>query len=172
MTGVIIMQPWPSEPAGIEESSPFQPLPPPRRPTDEGMEAYSCLCGSFILVLCTVLVIFIVGIIKASMSEDGYEMGNIVFMALCIAILVMLILTSLSCLCMCQKHYNAEPDGGRHVPHRNSSSKEGAYYIVGWNMKILKQSGSDCPICWEKMDSKQELKAKLVCQHEVAMIDV
>lgn len=52
-----------------------------------------------------------------SMSEDGYEMGNIVFMALCIAILVMLILTSLSCLCMCQKHYNAEPDGGRHVPH-------------------------------------------------------
>lgn len=129
-----------------------------------GLEAYSCLCGSFILVLVTLLVVFVVGIIRSSMSEDGYEMGNMVFMALCIAIIVMLIVTSLACLCMCQKHSNSpDPEGGVHT--KTGSSRGGAYYIVGWDMKILKQSGTDCPICWERMDSKQQLKAKLVCQH-------
>lgn len=136
----------------------------PRRQRPEGVEAYSCLCGSFILILVTLLIVFVVGIIRSSMSEEGYEMGNMVFMALCIAIIVMLILTSLSCLCMCQKHYNSpDPAGSGH--NRSGPTRRGAYYIVGWNMKILKQSGNDCPICWEKMDSKQQLKAKLVCQH-------
>ena len=37
-------------------------------------------------------------------------------------------------------------------------------YILKLNTHVL-FVGSDCPICWEKMDSKQELKAKLVCQH-------
>lgn len=50
------------------------------------------------------------------MSEDGYEMGNMVFMALCIAIIVMLIVTSLACLCMCQKHSTSpDPEGGVHT---------------------------------------------------------
>lgn len=104
-----------------------------------GLEAYSCLCGSFILVLVTLLVVFVVGIIRSSMSEDGYEMGNMVFMALCIAIIVMLIVTSLACLCMCQKHSTSpDPEGGVHT--KTGSSRGGAYYIVGWDMKILKQS--------------------------------
>lgn len=30
-----------------------------------GLEAYSCLCGSFILVLVTLLVVFVVGIIRS-----------------------------------------------------------------------------------------------------------
>ena len=39
-------------------------------------------------------------------------------------------------------------------------------YMYIWKLNIhVLFVGSDCPICWEKMDSKQELKAKLVCQH-------
>ncbi|XP_062573972.1 uncharacterized protein LOC134235819 [Saccostrea cucullata] len=145
------------------QPDPRDPVPSPRNHRDKGMEAYNCLCFSFILVLGTILIIFVVGIIRASMSTDGYELGNMVFMALCIALLVMLIMTSLACLCMCHKHTaDLEGDPGQ---HRNGSSKGGAFYIVGWNMKILKQSGNDCPICWERMDSNNELKAKLVCQH-------
>ncbi|XP_048730683.1 uncharacterized protein LOC125647893 isoform X2 [Ostrea edulis] len=144
-------------------TDPEGPVARPQHGSDSGKEAYSCLCSSFILVLCTVLVIFVIGIVKASMADDGYALGNMVFMGLCIAIIIMLIFTSLSCLCMCHKRYTyVEGDG---ISNKTSSNKGGAYYIVAWNMKILKQSGTDCPICWEQMDSKQELKAKLVCQH-------
>lgn len=33
------------------------------------------------------------------------------------------------------------------------------------NLFFMIPVGTDCPICWERMDSKQQLKAKLVCQH-------
>lgn len=50
-------------------TDPEGPVARPQHGSDSGKEAYSCLCGSFILVLCTVLVIFVVGIVKARLVE-------------------------------------------------------------------------------------------------------
>lgn len=38
-----------------------------------GLEAYSCLCGSFILVLVTLLVVFVVGIIRSRQVTDQID---------------------------------------------------------------------------------------------------
>lgn len=38
-----------------------------------GLEAYSCLCGSFILVLVTLLVVFVVGIIRSRWVTDQID---------------------------------------------------------------------------------------------------
>ncbi|KAK3088341.1 hypothetical protein FSP39_017893 [Pinctada imbricata] len=123
------------------------------------MENYTCCFVLVFLLLASIFTVFAISLKTSSVIDDDHN--NTVFVVLSMTLLSVCMVCTIVCGVACRQSLQ-ETDG------RKGRVSRGALYVVSTigmtgKLTLLKQKGTDCPICWEELTSDSQ--AKLSCNH-------